>query len=70
VKKAAKYYKPNIIADYLFNLAQAFNSFYNSLSILREDEKIMNSRILLSKKVAFIIKEGLDLLGIKVVEKM
>jgi len=70
VKKAAEYYKPNIIADYLFNLAQAFNSFYNSLSILREDEKIMNSRILLSKKVAFIIKEGLNLLGIKVVEKM
>ncbi len=70
VLNAYKYYKPNIIADYLFDLAQTYNTFYNSLSILREDKKIMNSRLLLSKKVAYIIKKGLNLLGIKVVDKM
>ncbi|TYB31767.1 MAG: arginine--tRNA ligase [Candidatus Mcinerneyibacterium aminivorans] len=70
VINAAKYYKPNIIADYLFDLAQTYNTFYNSLSILREDREIRDSRLLLSKKVAYIIKTGLNLLGINVVDKM
>ena len=71
VVKAAESYRPNLIADYLFETARAFNTFYNSKSILKEDNKdIMNSRITLSDKSAYILKMGLDLLGIKTVDRM
>ena len=71
VVKAAESYRPNLIADYLFETARAFNTFYNSKSILKEENKdVMNSRITLSDKTAYILKTGLDLLGIKTVDRM
>jgi len=70
ILKAAESHRPNLIADYLFELAQKFNSFYNSMPILKENDDVLKSRLLLSLKVAETIKTGLDLLGIKVVERM
>ena len=71
VVKSYENYRPNIIADYLFDTAKLFNNFYNSSSILKEENKeIMDARILLAKKTAFILKEGLSLLGIKTVDRM
>ena len=69
--KSYESYRPNIIADYLFDMAKLFNNFYNSSSILKEEnKKVMDARILLAKKTAFVLKEGLDLLGIKTVDRM
>ena len=71
VVKSYESYRPNIIADYLFDTAKLFNNFYNSSSILKEeDKKVMDARILLAEKTAFILKEGLSLLGIKTVNRM
>ena len=71
VMKSYESYRPNIIADYLFDTAKLFNNFYNSSSILKEeDKKVMDARILLAEKTAFILKEGLSLLGIKTVNRM
>ena len=71
VVKSYENFRPNIIADYLFDTAKLFNSFYNSSSILKEeDKKVMDARILLAKKTAFVLKEGLELLGIKTVNRM
>ena len=71
VVKSYENFRPNIIADYLFDTAKLFNSFYNSSSILKEEDKqVMDARILLAKKAAFILKEGLELLGIKTVNRM
>lgn len=70
VIKAAEAYKPNIIADYLFELAQKFNTFYNSMPVLKEESSVLHSRLLLSHKTGLIIKAGLDLLGIRTVERM
>ena len=71
VMKAYESYRPNVIADYLFDTAKIFNSFYNSKSILKEDNKnIMDARIILSKKTAYILKTGLSLLGIETVDRM
>ena len=71
VVKSYESYRPNIIADYLFDMAKLFNNFYNSSSILKEEnKKVMDARILLSKKTAFVLKEGLGLLGIKTVDRM
>ena len=53
------------------NSMEGFNSFYNSSSILKEEDKqVMDARILLAKKTAFVLKEGLELLGIKTVNRM
>ena len=71
VIKSYESYRPNIIADYLFDTAKLFNNFYNSSSILKEeDKKVMDARILLAEKTAFILKQGLGLLGINTVDRM
>ncbi|NWO19518.1 arginine--tRNA ligase [Leptotrichia sp. oral taxon 223] len=71
VIKSYESYRPNIIADYLFDTAKLFNNFYNSNSILKEeDKKVMDARILLAEKTAFILKQGLGLLGINTVDRM
>jgi len=71
VVKAYEGFKPNLIADYLFDLAKTYNNFYNSKSILKEENKdIMQARILLSIKAADILKQGLSLLSIQTVDRM
>ncbi|MBZ4682934.1 MAG: arginyl-tRNA synthetase [Fusobacteriales bacterium] len=68
---SANNFKPNLLADYIFELSKKFNTFYNALPILKgENEEIINSRLILCDKVSFIIKEGLNLLGINTVERM
>lgn len=71
VKTSAKDRKTHILCEYLYELANTFNSFYTTQSILNtEDEDIKNSRLLLAKKTAMIIKKGLYLLGIDTIDKM
>ena len=71
VVKSYESYRPNIIADYLFDMAKLFNNFYNSSSILKEeDKKVMDAQILLAEKTSFVLKQGLNLLGIQTVNKM
>ena len=70
VIKSAESKKPNLIADYLFELAQKFSSFYNSTNILKANEFEKYTRLLLIDRVGFILKTGLDLLGIDVVDRM
>ncbi len=70
ILKAAEGYKPNLIADYLFELGQRFNTFYNSTPVLKEDDAIMQSRLALCLRTAWVIKEGLMLLGIEAPERM
>ena len=69
--KACEAYKPNLIADYLFETAKIFNTFYATESILKEEDKSrFYMKLLLAEKTAYIIKEGLQLLGIEVVDRM
>ena len=70
VLKAAETFKPNLIADYLFDLSKMINSFYNSCPILNQDEEVLLSRAILMDKATYIMKEGLSLLGIKVLNRM
>ena len=70
VIKASDSFKPNIIADYLFELAKKFNSFYNSCPILNQEDDILFSRGLLAKVAGETIKEGLTLLGIETLDRM
>ena len=71
VVKSYESYRPNVIADYLFELAKLFNNFYNSKPILKEENaETMQARILLALKTAEILKQGLSLLGIQTVDRM
>ena len=70
VIKAADTFKPNIIADYLFELAKKFNSFYNNCPILNQDDETLVSRALLAKIAGDTIKDGLSLLGIETLDRI
>lgn len=71
VERAGKDYAPHIIANYLYELAQGFNAFYNKYSVMNaETDEDKNARLVLTNSVAFVIKKGLELLGIETVEKM
>jgi arginyl-tRNA synthetase len=71
IARAVKEFKPNHIANYLYDLAQHFNTFYNDMSILQAPSStIKRSRLLLSACVQTILADGLSLLGIETPEKM
>lgn len=63
--------EPFIVTRYVIDVAKAFNKFYNAHSIINaEDEAVKAARIQLVKASCQVIKNGLNLLGIDVVEKM
>ena len=68
--KSAETCKPNLLTDYLFELAKKFNTFYNACPILNQEDEVLYSRLLLAERTAKILKEGLDLLGINTVDRM
>lgn len=70
LKRASEEFKPNHIANCLYNLAQEFNTFYNSNDILRAEDDIKKSRLLLTATVIKVMEDGLGLLGIEVPERM
>jgi len=61
---------PNILTTFLFELAQDFNVFYQKNPILKAQDDQKETRIILTSAVGNIIRHGLNLLGIKTVEKM
>ena len=70
VVRAAEAYKPSLLADYLFALAQLYSSFYQRFPILKADEAIRDSRAHLCALVAQVLREGLGLLGIATPERI
>ncbi|KOH45143.1 arginine--tRNA ligase [Sunxiuqinia dokdonensis] len=71
VKEAGDTYSPAIIANYIYSLVKEFNQFYHDHSILGEqDEAIRNFRLVLSQTIANVVKSGMNLLGIRVPERM
>jgi len=71
VIQAAKELNPSVIAGYIFALAKTFNSFYTALSISNaESEEKKQLRLQLSVMTANVLKSGMQLLGIKVPERM
>lgn len=69
VYQAGKQFTPHIIAEYLYQLAKKFNLFYQKHRVIKAETN-QELRILLTEATAQIIKKGLFLMGIKVVEKM
>jgi arginyl-tRNA synthetase len=63
-------FRPNILANYLFELANSFHAFYEACPVLKSEEPARNSRLVLCDLTGRVLQRGLDLLGIKVPEKM
>ncbi len=70
VQDAAQKYEPSLIANYLIDLAKAFNKFYFEHKILSENICAKTARLKMTKAVKAILKQGLYLLGIAAPEQM
>ncbi|CAE7862631.1 argS [Symbiodinium microadriaticum] len=71
VKTAAREYSPAIIAQYVYDLAKAYNAFYQEISIFNEaDGNLLELRLVLSENTAKVIRLGMGILGIEVPERM
>ncbi|MGG7076908.1 arginine--tRNA ligase [Clostridium sardiniense] len=63
--------EPSVVTRYVVDVAKSFNKFYNAHSVLNlEDEELKKARLALVKASLQVIKNGLGLIGIEVVEKM
>ncbi|MBW6461872.1 MAG: arginine--tRNA ligase [DPANN group archaeon] len=70
VKSCSKNVSPHIICNYLFELAQDFNNFYNLTPVIKADDDVRNARLVLVDLTAQVIKNGLLLLEIEAPDKM
>ncbi|MFO0357980.1 MAG: arginine--tRNA ligase [Sphingobacteriaceae bacterium] len=71
IEESSRSYNPAIIANFIYELTKTFNRYYHDHSILKEENKdIQTFRLALISQCATIISNGMHLLGIKVPEKM
>ncbi|MGA1194080.1 MAG: arginine--tRNA ligase [Kiritimatiellia bacterium] len=64
LRRATNQYRPNLLADYLFELAQLYSSFYQNVPFLKAEEGVRESRVRLCGIVNRTLRQGLNLLGI------
>ncbi len=71
IEISAHQYLPNLLCNYLFELSQTFNSFYESVPVLKVEDKNKRAfRLSLIKATAQVLNNGLNLLGIEAPEEM
>ena len=71
VRKAANELSPALIANYVYDLTRNFNSFYQNFSILNAENPVdKNARLYLAQKTGETIQQSLELLGIRVPQRM
>jgi arginyl-tRNA synthetase len=70
LERAGEKNQPHIITGFLITLCGHFNSFYNKKRVLCEDKEERDSHVEFINVILLYIKKGLDILGIKIPEKM
>jgi arginyl-tRNA synthetase len=70
LEAVAEEYRPNFLCNYLYELAGKFTSFYENCPVLKADDATRASRLALCDLTARVLKQGLNVLGIEVVEQM
>ncbi len=63
-------FRPNMLANYLFELANSFHAFYEACPVLKSEEPARSSRLALCDLTGRVLQRGLRLLGIEVPERM
>ncbi len=70
VESVAAQTRPHLLCDYLYDLAGAFSTFYSEHPVLKAEPELRASRLSLCQLTARALKQGLDLLGIEVLDRM
>ena len=70
VEETAENFQINNLANYLYKLSNLINNFYESLPVLKAEKGIKEARLALIKSATIVLRNGLNLLGIDVLEKM
>ncbi|MCL1910255.1 MAG: arginine--tRNA ligase [Kiritimatiellaeota bacterium] len=70
VQRAALTFRPCVLADYLYDLAQTYSSFYQQLPFLKAEPGIRESRVKLCGMTSAVLSRGLSLLGIETPERI
>jgi len=70
IKEVESSLLPNRLCDYLYELSKKYNKFYENCPVLKADEPIKTSRLILCDLTARTLQLGLSLLGIDVLERM
>ncbi len=63
-------FRPNLLANHLFETANAFHTFYEACPVLKSEGATRHSRLVLCEATARVIRQGLDLLGVDVPDRM
>jgi arginyl-tRNA synthetase len=63
-------FRPNLLANHLFETANAFHTFYEACPVLKSEGATRHSRLVLCEATARVLKQGLELLGVEVPERM
>lgn len=63
-------HKPNVLASYLYELADTYHGFYEACHVLNSEGVVRNSRLMLCDATSRVLKTGLGLLGIRTTERM
>ncbi len=63
-------FRPNLLATYLFTVAQAFHSFFEACPVLRAEGQVRSTRLALCEATSRTLKTGLGLMGIRTTERM
>ena len=70
IKEAARDNEPSILTRYIIDVASSFSKYYNECQIIVKEEKLKLARLALVKTVGYVLKNGLNMLGINAPEKM
>ena len=65
IQNAALQYSPALIANYTYELVKRFNSYYQKVVILSEEQALRQFRVRLASQVGFVIQSGMQILGIQ-----
>jgi arginyl-tRNA synthetase len=63
-------YRPNFLCNYLYELAGHFTRFYENCPVLKSEEPQRRDRLVLCELTARVLRQGLDVLGVEVLEQM
>jgi len=70
LERAGRNYNPALLAHFLCELSALINSFYHKHHVLKAEPEIRNQRLLILQACCMVLKKGMQLLGIEVVDKM
>ncbi len=70
IKEISEKYKISLLTRYILELSQEFNNYYSKTKIIQDNKDLENARLYLIEAIAQVIENGLELLGIEVVEEM